>query len=782
MPLRLAGKVGWVCVLAVCAQAQTCVTSSAPSSVRDLEREVNGAPTARNHALLGLAYLQAGMRGCGIAALKESLRLDGSKWDLREFLANAYLEGGEPARAADELRRVIAAAPRNENARTSLGLALFRLGDLPGAEESTRAALEVDPASPAAANQLARIYLRQNRRSAAIACLKVALRQPLPAAPADSLRRTLSEALGANGDFAEAISVLKEIVDAGRGSLVDRLNLALAYGHDRQFGPALAEFDEALRLDPGNRVALVNSAKMLISLGNPSEAVRRAQQYVSREAADWEGHYITGLAYLGVPDLPAAERALRRALELNPAQFDIHHRLGLALLRMQRLPEARQQLGEARRLKPDSAEVRYALAQVEQAQGNPEAAKAEFIELQRLKQQEVEGDVAALRANEGNRLLQSRDLQAAVDAYREAVRSYPRSAKAHYNLALALGRLGDAKAQRRELEAALQLDENLASVHTALGILEVSAGHPHEGEMRFQKAIALDPQNAEAKNNLGVLYTRRGDMQRGIPLLRAATEDNPQYGMAYLNYGVSLAAAGRLQEARVTLNRCETLMPDRPEAFQAMGMVESQLGLLAAAISTFSRAAELQPESPQSHANLAKALADGFDPERAAAEYGKAARLAPDSGEMHYLYGRALHDLRRDDAACDELRCALRLSPEHPAASQLLRRLKSSPGTAVLERGSGPVTNQIGNLLAQANVAEEARDWPAAEAALRTAIAVCGACDSAAQLHRGLGFLLGRKGDLPAAVEELRTGLKLNPQDEAASSALTLIAARQRKP
>jgi Flp pilus assembly protein TadD len=54
---------------------------------------------------------------------------------------------------------------------------------------------------------------------------------------------------------------------------------------------------------------------------------------------------------------------------------------------------------------------------------------------------------------------------------------------------------------------------------------------------------------------------------------------------------------------------------------------------------------------------------------------------------------------------------------------------------------------------------------------------LCGACPQSEMLHKNLGLIYSRKGDVANADRELRAALKLNPDDAEARKALEILRA-----
>ena len=68
-----------------------------------------------------------------------------------------------------------------------------------------------------------------------------------------------------------------------------------------------------------------------------------------------------------------------------------------------------------------------------------------------------------------------------------------------------------------------------------------------------------------------------------------------------------------------------------------------------------------------------------------------------------------------------------------------------------------------------------ARDWPQAVAQLREAIEVCGNCRARGELHKNLGLIYCRSGQLKDGESELRLASTLKPGDSDVAQALKMI-------
>lgn len=194
-----------------------------------------------------------------------------------------------------------------------------------------------------------------------------------------------------------------------------RNNLGRTYLEEGKAGAALAEFREAIRLQPDSAEAQANTGIALERLGRPVEAegcYREALRLDPGLAAAW---YDLGQLLLQSRRPMEAAEDFRVALRLDPALATAHNNLGLALARL----------------------------------GRPDDAVREFREALRLNPRLVEA-----RLNLGNAAFREGRLDEAVADYRAALAIDSAYAAAHQNLGAALERLGRTQEARAEFQAA----------------------------------------------------------------------------------------------------------------------------------------------------------------------------------------------------------------------------------------------------------------------------------------------------------------------------------------
>ena len=158
--------------------------------------------------------------------------------------------------------------------------------------------------------------------------------------------------------------------------------------------------------------------------------------------------------------------------------------------------------------------------------------------------------------------------------------------------------------------------------------------------------------------------------------------------------------------------------------------------------------------------------------------------LDPENVDARYFLGQQLLQQGDSSGAISQWRKVIAIQPNNMQAlyslSRLLiktdpaeaRRLQSEAQNLVSEGRSTDRAELLGN---QALAAASAHDWSSAVAQLREALQVCGNCSALALLHKDLGLIYCRSGDLKDGQIELLAAQKLTPQDPEVAKALKII-------
>ena len=437
------------------ALSKACLSPEHPSEqITMLLETVKAHPTAGAYNTLGALYAAAGQVKCAIPAFQASLRLDAKNWEAHYNLALAFLTTGDSARASTELHAAIREKPDSATAHFALGTLLYNQKKLAPAATEFDAVLKIDPNFPGAATNLAQVLMLQGNSRAAIALLEKALSQPPPPEQVVGISVALGLAYSQAGQPGKAVDTLQQLIAAHPESADAHLGLGILYASAQPptLDEAIAQFREALRLDPKKDEARLALGRALIAQQKFSDAVVPLKEYVQRNPLDDQGYLAAALAFKGLEQRGPEVELLDRAARLNPASYEVHYELGLALAEAGETDRAIKELRAAEKIRPSAPEAHDQLARLLAKSGQKELAQKEHTESAALSSRGDSHAEAAKFNARGNQLLAAGDARGAAAAYRQALRADPKNPQLHYNLSLALDKLSDLTAERQELE------------------------------------------------------------------------------------------------------------------------------------------------------------------------------------------------------------------------------------------------------------------------------------------------------------------------------------------
>ncbi len=280
-----------------------------------------------------------------------------------------------------------------------------------------------------------------------------------------------------------------EVPDSARA----HYNLGVLLGRDHRRAEAVAQFHEALRLNPGYAEAHNNLGSILFQEGRIREAVAQCERAVALNPKLAVAHYNLGRALFGLDRGPEAIAEYEQALHLDPEYAAAALNLGAALLKAGRTQEAIARLQEAVQLAPRDAEARYDLAGAfDQAGRLPEA----------------------------------------VAAYEAALRLKPDYPEAHNNLAYVLVRLGRTREALTQVEEAVRLRPDDPNSRVNLGNLFIATGRYAEATAAYRAALRLAPGDVETHFNLAQALLQEGRGSEAVAELRETLRLKPDYAPA----------------------------------------------------------------------------------------------------------------------------------------------------------------------------------------------------------------------------------------------------------
>lgn len=483
--------------------------------------------------------------------------------------AQEYMDSGELNAASIELKNALLNEPDDPQTRRLLGITLFRLGDMAGAEKELRRAGDLGVVDASVLPLLSQALLAQGKyedlenlslermagTGAPLAEVMAAqglgklergnleearplIEDALNQAP-DSTYSGVAKAqlLAAEYDLETAQQRLQRVLTLDADYAPAWSVLAAVQRSQQQYEKAEESFSKAIANRKNNTRDLIDRSMVRILLKNYEEAQRDVDLLLKRLPKDPEVNFAQGLIHLQANRLDASKGAFERSLRANPRQILPKYYLALTNLRLGNIEQADLYGEEAFAAAPALIPTRELLAS---------------IKLKKREYRRVEALVAPILAA-GKGGFGTRDL-----------------------LASAMSGQGKHEQAIPILEEMIGSQPGSAMLELRLGVAKLALGKTSEGVEHIRKAIQIDPDLNLARLLLVRHFAGQGDLDNGIRAAEAYRDDQP----------------------------------DNPEPWNLLGSLLRKQGDQEGALRAYERAAELEPGNLGANFSLA-ALALG---------------------------------------------------------------------------------------------------------------------------------------------------------------------------
>jgi len=546
-----------------------------------------------------------------------------------------------------------------------------------------------------------------------------------------------------------------------------------------QFGEAVIEFSNALKIDPGFA----------------------------------DAHFQLAESYLRLEQRERACQELVRTTELRPGDGRARMELATLLIQLRRFDQARDQANLLLKARPDDPGVHALASSLFAAQDKIPDAIAEMQRSIALAPGHWESYLSV-----GLLQLKGGDQASAEASFKKVIELNPRAMQAR----LVLGSYYqsqkdflDAEKQFRDAEA---LDPSAIDPRKALAGLYLAEGKKPDAEQVLLQARRDLPHNPDAFLALSNFYFMNGEVDKSVAEYRLLYQERPEDLRVKKKYVQLLIQADRLDDARKVTGEMLRTNPKDDDALVYRSQLEISAGDPADAQRTLQAVVANSPDNIQAHYALGVALQKQGNPERAENEWREALRLDPNyldaersiadaamlQGDMNTLEDAANQMIRLQPGSADgyALRALANINRRHDTEAELdvRRAIAASPQSAF-----GYV--ELGNLrLAQKKYDEAAQAYQealqrrsrsmdalrglvnvfVAEKQIDKAVSVVSAQIAKDPANSGLYGLLGTvlfrgKRDLAGAQAALEKSISLDSRNTDAVLELCQVLAAQGK-
>jgi tetratricopeptide (TPR) repeat protein len=573
---------------------------------------------------------------------KRAYALDPSSSVIGEQLAEMYFISQQLREAVNEAQAVLGRDPANLSARRLLARIYLRsLGNLAnGSEQSTQAALAIeqfqeivrlDPSDTDSALWLARLYRLRNQDGRA----EQALRNILTGDPDNaSATEQLAQLFLAQNKLTEAVPLLEGFLErTPNGNLF--VQLGDAYTRMNDLIRAELAYRQAVQLEPDRPRHRRNLAQALFSQERYEEALAEYQGLLQLRPDDADTYLRMAVVYRRLQRLEDAERQILLAKQRAPSNLDVIYNEATLYEEQGRFEDAIRVASDAVavvKARTEAAAGRrrnlailyQLLGRLYRAAENYPAAVSSFQELQRL------GPEEDLRA----RLLiidsyrAARNLPSAFAEMDKALAAYPNDRSLLINRALLYGGKGQPDLASQSLRALLNRSPADLEIYINVAQVYLDNRRYAEAQEALVSAEQLTP-NSAAQQTIGLLrgslYERQKMYDQAERAFQGVLAVNPRNSAVLNYYGYMLADQGvRLDEALELIGRALAEDPGNASYLDSMGWAYFKQDRLAEAEAYLRKAANRNARNPEILDHLGDVLYKSGRPDLAATQWEKA--------------------------------------------------------------------------------------------------------------------------------------------------------------
>ena len=438
--------------------------------------------------------------------------------NLHKLLLLELMDKEEFAQAKIVAQHLTDLQPEEPYAWYLRGVALLELSDPQQAELCLLKSMEIQGTDAADCYQMSRVRLLQgNLEGAGDWCRRALELDPEKTA----LHWLLMKIHSFQGDIDNAIAVGKEVlpnISDASDKVTTRLKLAKLFLYRSAFGKAEEEMREAMKLQPNNAEIWSMLGHCLSRQHKTEETLNAFQRAVEIDPDDPNSLYNLADAFLGLDQPDKAVNPLLRAVQLRHDYSLAHYDLSLAYLTMKKYEESEMAARAA--LRDDPA--------MEYQRTNLGMGATENLGLALMNQGRLEEAEACFRRNLqlftntyfnlGLTLFRAKRFGDALKNFQRALELKPEDPEFHNLLGQSYAELGQPEEAERSLRRAIAIDPKYAMGYYDLGVILVEREDRRGAALEsFQHALKLDPDLTWAYYCIACLHAVAGAPGEGTP-------------------------------------------------------------------------------------------------------------------------------------------------------------------------------------------------------------------------------------------------------------------------
>jgi tetratricopeptide (TPR) repeat protein len=558
----------------------------------------------------------------------------------------------EEGKFQDAVKMLSESKSYNDNARVRIDLAVahLRMNGLEKALEEAKAAVELDPQYAYARYVLGNIYFTKEDYAAALPQLE----KVLILAPDFEVARALGLTYLYLKQPDRAKLLFEEMLEAFKGD-DSELHMVFGQAYEQTNYPLEAEREirRALAVNPKQKRANFFLGYVILQHGGSARLAEAGQAFEKElqfAPADFHANFFAGVVASSENNHQKAVGFLQKALQLNPKSSEVYLFLGQSQIELNDLTAAEKNLRRAVELEANDAK------------GNFQSRRTHFL-LGRLlvrtnRREEGEKELEIAKKIQQNSLNSARDeinqilSQVVGEAEKTPVK----------NLGSQEANLPAQRvAELKKIKA--YLADVLAQAFFNLGVVAVQTGQMTDALENFAAAGEWKPDFPNLNRNWGIVAFRSGQYNKAVTPLARQIKANPQDNLARQMLGASYFFTKDFKNTVETLKPLAAAITSDPELAYFYGLSLIQIERNQEAQAVFEKLARDAQKNPEVLTNTAQGFMFLGDYERAVKELRVVSALAPEAPKINYLIGQSLIRLNRYDEAERHFQKELEINP-----------------------------------------------------------------------------------------------------------------------
>jgi tetratricopeptide (TPR) repeat protein len=420
------------------------------------------------------------------------------------YKAQIQLRQNNPSGAVDSLQSALSVDPNNAVAHYQLGNAFAQQHNDGRAASEWREAVKIRPDMTDAQRSLAALELRRGDVDALLQTAQQIITAQ-PYAPDGFLFKGIADL--ARLKFSDAQQDAEQAMQRAPHSPAPYIQLGNIHLAQKHFVDAEKYYQQALDKDPSSSEGLSGLMNNYFAQKEYDKAIAAANAQIAKSPNVANFYDLLGTAlFNGKKDLPGADAALRKAIELDKNNSDAIEKLGKVQVQEGAPDKALALYQQAIKDNPREARFYILSGELYEARKDYDQAKAMYQQALSISPDQplASNNLAFVLLEQGG------NVDVAMGLAQTARRGMPDSPAAADTLGWAFYQKGIYQSAINQFQEALRLgakhgDPDDADVHYHLGLAYEKANQNAQARQQLEKAVKLSPNHTDAKKALSDL-------------------------------------------------------------------------------------------------------------------------------------------------------------------------------------------------------------------------------------------------------------------------------------